>query len=124
MERNLDLVRQILLSVEADQGPMMYQSDSEVIEGFEAYSRQEFEHHLYLLIEAGFIDGKGQWTFGNTYYATWRSLTWMGHDYLASVRDEGVWAKVQEGLGPRMASCSLEVVQAFAVSVVKGSLGL
>jgi len=51
------------------------------------------------------------------------TLTWHGHEFLDSVRDEGVWSSIKVALKP-VGSASFEVVKSLAVAVLSSKLGL
>lgn len=54
----------------------------------------KINYHLNLLSNAGFI--KGEHFFGDgEYFWTQLELTWEGHEFLASIRNESVWDEVQ-----------------------------
>lgn len=97
MKRNMDLIRSLLLKLEAlDLSPgeiAMLDPDGEEL-GVEGAGPDEIEHHLYLIDEAGFIDTAGGGTLDGL---TFRKLTWEGYDFLDSVRDDRIWARTKQG---------------------------
>jgi hypothetical protein len=46
-------------------------------------------------------------------------LTWLGHDYLDAVRDEGIWHKTKKAVSETGGSATLEIVKALALGFVK-----
>lgn len=97
MRRDMDLIRELLLKLEAL--PMttgsvvhMMPDDDEIrVDGFDAGA---IEYHAKLLVEAGLIDsGTSRVMQGITF----RSLTWAGHDFLDAIRDPEIWAKTKKG---------------------------
>ena len=122
MKRNLSLIREILLSIESsetrDQPPDVN------IEGF---SEEEIDYNLDLLIQAHLINGTGYSSIDGTYYANIKGLTWHGHDFLDSVRNESVWAKTQEKAekgGHTITNLTFDVIKALASSIIKEQLGI
>lgn len=93
MKRDMDLVREILLRVEAD--PTLNGSRFVVFDTshFEGRSQQEIAYHIDLLFEADFV--KGLATLDAPAAAISR-LTWKGHEFLSDTRDPDIWAKVKE----------------------------
>lgn len=101
MKRDMDLIRELLLRLEAL--PMrpgaivhIYVDESDPEDSFlvEGFSADQAGHHLHLIWDAGLIDG------GNTrpmVGVNFRSLTWAGHDFLDSIRDPVVWDKTKKG---------------------------
>ncbi len=97
MRRDMDLIRELLLKLEAlPIGPgdifHMMPDDEEIrIDGFDAIA---IEYHAALLSEAGLIDpGPRPMMQGITFC----SLTWAGHDFLDAVRDPVIWTKTKKG---------------------------
>lgn len=74
MKRDADLVRDILLSVEADHSGIKSKvTDQDII-----------NHHLHLMIEGGLLSGneinEGQWQI--------YGLTWKGYELLELIRNQ------------------------------------
>ena len=82
MKRDMDLIRELLLKLEA--WPMERGDVVPVIpedKGFSSLGRSahEIEYHLNLLLERGLIDSPSQSNVG-IYF---RGITWEGHDFLS-----------------------------------------
>ena len=97
MTRDMDLIRQLLLKLEAFDHPpgtvfILSGHDEEV--AIEGYSADQIEYHLDLLREAGFVDSPGSQPMRGITFAR---LSWAGHDFLDSVRDPKIWAKTKAG---------------------------
>lgn len=97
MKRDMDLIRELLLKLEAipmRQGDVFHimPDDAEIrVEGFEPGA---IEYNARLLVDAGLIDpGTSRAMEGITF----RSLTWAGHDFLDAIRDPEIWAKTKKG---------------------------
>jgi len=52
-----------------------------------------------------------------------KGITWYGHEFLDSIRDEGVWNHTKKALKP-FGSASFEIVKNVAVAYVSSKLGL
>ena len=131
MRRDMTLVREVLLKVEAlnippgakfilrgDRGFDEDEADIRV-EGFEA---DDVDRHLRLLVEAGFLTGKvasdGIVTEG---------LSWAGCEFLDTVRSPEVWRKTEAAtskIGGVGIAVFAEVAKAVAKSLLKEKLGL
>jgi hypothetical protein len=116
MQRDMDLVRQMLLEIEALPPREVYHTSSSTIEA----DSQILDAHLGLLNDAGFVANYS----GARRGSMCTGLTWAGHEFLNNARSDTVWnaakAKVQEsGL-----SVSLTVMAALLETYVKGKLGL
>ncbi len=94
MKRDMDLVRDLLLQIEKfDQG---YGGDIEIEAG--DHESQVVAEHLRLLLEARLIEGDAvpddEYAFDHILPTR---LTWLGHDFLETVRDPEIWKKTKEG---------------------------
>jgi hypothetical protein len=96
VKRNMDLIRALLLKLEAMDLPVgsvshFHSHDEEV--QIEGYTPDEIEYHAKLLTEAGLIEpGRGAMEG-----FMFRSLTWAGHDFADSVRNSDIWEKTKKG---------------------------
>ena len=85
MKRDMELVKQILLSTEESQ------DDSIVLTNIAGYSRKEISAHIQLMQEEGLlvanleVDGSDAPSSGVTAYRIHR-LTWRGYELLDSMR--------------------------------------
>ena len=77
MKRDLRLVRKLLLFVE-ERGHRLFKGTIPI----EGYERDAVIHHLYLCVDAGFVE-LGAETIANRGPLV---LTWKGYDYLDQVR--------------------------------------
>ena len=92
----------------------------------EGFSGADVEYNLELLVNEGIVDGTGQVLGGSRYRAIVHGLTWRGHDFLDSVRDESVWVKVQDEAtkaGHNVASLAFGMVIEIGMSIIRRNLG-
>jgi len=120
MQRDIDLIREILLAVEKKESPKGWM-DLQI----EGYSKEQISYHVKLLKEAGYLEAKDLGTRDRDGY-DWRpiNLTWQGHDFLDAARDNRLWNKAKKHFGNKIASISFELLKAFLVSLGKQELGL
>ena len=78
-------------------------------------------HHVGLILDAGFVRAVFM-AAPSAYHVS--GLTWAGHDFLDSIRDESVWSAVKKKLTAVGGSASIDVLKALVTQVVKGKLGL
>ena len=91
MQRNLELIRELLLRVEAIE--KVRGTPDLKIDGF---SDTEVVYNLDLSIKAGLVDGNVViGADGHYYIAGLMALTWAGHDFLDSARDTTLWGKAK-----------------------------
>ena len=73
MKRDMNLVHKLLLFVQ-DKGSRLFSGPIQI----EGYERDQVIHHLYLVVDAGFVE-LGAETIANRGPLV---LTWKGYDYL------------------------------------------
>jgi len=91
----MDLVRLLLLKLES----MSDDAHSVSIldpAGFdlEGYSAEQVDYHLNLLVDANLVDQGGSGALSGYMF---KQLTWAGHDFLDSVRDDEIWRRARDG---------------------------
>ena len=102
MKRDMDLIRQLLLRIEAQRlgvggavDQVLSLSASKPPLRLEGEDPDDVHYNMRLLAEAGYLDmTRTQFTGGFNI----RGLTWAGHDFLDSVRDEEVWRRTKDGV--------------------------
>jgi len=93
MKRDMDLVRELLLySENATPG-----RNGWIVVSIPGRSQTETAYHLQLMTEAGLIQTQHVRTnSGHYWYPT--SITWSGHDFLETARNDTIWAKAKQKL--------------------------
>jgi hypothetical protein len=120
MERDMDLIRDLLLDMERGQKVFEVRSDSvsralgsEEI-GMSTEEADKLDHHFGLLQEKGLVEfrrsGGGAWTVTN--------ITWEGHDFIDSVRDPELWAQTKQGV-TKAGGFTFDVIKAVAKGLLK-----
>ncbi len=124
MTRDDDLIRTLMLVLEQASD---YVNDSLAVEG---YSRDQVAYHLGLIVRAGYAEGP-QPRYSSTgsdptipMAVVVSRLSPAGHDFIASLRDDTVWAKVKERLAKVGGSASLEIIGQVGTAITKQMLGL
>lgn len=87
MQRNMDLVRTILLRMEADPSG---RAPREL--GIVSHSPEEIGYHAHIMAQEGLIEGidiTSRTSTGPELLPT--KLTWKGHEFLDLARDQGRW---------------------------------
>lgn len=100
MKRDMDLIRELLLKLEALPVPTagMVVVDAAKV-GVEGYTAAQIDYHLSLLEQARFIHAGGLDIgmsgpgFGPG--VGFCSLTWAGHDFLDAMRSPDVWDRTR-----------------------------
>lgn len=109
MRRDFEMIRELLLEVEAAPGPY------EVISLNDEASRTLF-HNIVLLTDAGYLDS-------NDSNSTTRQLkkqmvlTWRGHELLNAIRDDDTWALLKTRLPIEAGTVPFHIVEQYAYFV-------
>ncbi len=111
MKRDPDLIREILLAVEAsDKGELLK------LPPMPGHTPEAVHFHVRLLLEAGLL----QTAMPNrTPKQDWivLRLSWFGYDFLDHVRDPKIWRVTKAGAG-KIGSWSLETLSALAKGAI------
>lgn len=124
MKRDPELIREILLRVEAL--PIGHFLSNIEIDG---YSPDVIGEHVRLLQEVGFIDA--QVSRGNSQmgvmivvdYAINRLLN-DGHDFIENAKSDTVWKKAREQVAEKTGDISLTVLKAVLAKTAMQAFGL
>ena len=116
MKRDMDLIREILLGIEAAQvkpGAFLgFRGDKPIISG---YDPADCLYNLRLAIDEGLVESNqdhGGLLVGVT------GLTWKGHDFLDQVRDPEIWRITKEG-AKEAGGFSFDLLAALAKGFLK-----
>jgi hypothetical protein len=116
MKRNMDLIRLLLLRSEGDEAARV---------ACEQFSLEERGYHVQLLIDAKLIEGEAiRGPEGHFIGAVVARLTWAGHDFLESVRDDTLWAKAKKYVLKPGVSWSFDLLKEWAKHEAKLKLGM
>lgn len=120
IKRNLDLIRALLLWVEANcDGVRLFTSTGVKIQGYEL---REINFHLMLLQDCGYIDRQYDRKLGRTKFVHFCRMTSQGCDYLDSVRDDSIWDRTKAKLTTVGESAALDTIKAVAAKVAISSI--
>jgi hypothetical protein len=120
MKRDMDLMRKMLLAVEAS--PFGYAPQPLTIEG---YTADQIGYHAYLLIDAGLASGSDMTNTAST-GPTSRiiKLTWEGHEFLDASRTPMIWEEVWGQMKEHgLASTSTKLLLKMLDKVARKKLG-
>jgi hypothetical protein len=117
MKRDLDLVRQLLLQIEAlPAGPPAQYRTSEIEDPV-------LLAHFELVIAAGLVNGKialSQGARGDVISIS--GLTWEGHEWIEMVRSQAVWNETKSTLLARGGALTYELTKAAAGKILRSRL--
>ena len=119
MKRDFDLIRSILRDVEEI-------APNDYLNGFtfDGADQLVIEAHVALLLEAGFLDGKSlPVSSGRVPYRV-TGLTWEGHDFLDSMKDQSIWDKAKKNVLAPAGGVAFSVLKEWLLAEAKRRLGL
>ncbi|WP_438316108.1 DUF2513 domain-containing protein [Sporosarcina sp. FA9] len=109
MKRDMELIRQLLFLVES-------QVDKKELRLPSSIDRNQAVYHLELLEQAGYAKNNIKYADDIPMWI-YSSITWGGHEFLDTIRNETVWAKVKEVVKENGGSVSMEVLKTLAIKV-------
>lgn len=122
MRRDLDLVRKILMYYEEKDVDGM----DRTIE-MEGYSESLINYHLLLMDEAGLLRCErsiSSSTPSRVIKVYPFSLTWSGHEFLSSAKNEGLWGKAKSLSLDKAGILSFDIMKDLLISLAKEKLGM
>lgn len=124
MKRDLNLLRAILLKVEAHDRPTLPPHELTI----QSHDEALVAYHAALLVEAGFLsDGGIQATGFGLYCTEGFRLTMTGYDFLETIRDPDVWSRTKSAasnIGGASLELLWEIAKEVAKEAVKAGFGL
>ena len=94
MKRDIGLARTMLFAIEKDEKAT---DCGFICLNIDGYSEEKVSYHVNLLYEAGLIDTVGLSSL-TSYRWEPKRLTWQGHEFLDSARNDNLWGKTKERL--------------------------
>lgn len=105
MKRNMDLVRDLLLTIEDDDKRRL-----------EQYPYDLQARHFLIVRDAGLAMGAVSGDDSNPgRYMPFR-LTWQGHEFLQLMREDSLWKRAKETIMKEGVSWTFEILKAWAVA--------
>lgn len=113
MQRNWDLIRDILLKTESLQNNEDLKAGDLV-----GYNADEVRSHFALLGKAGYVELIDVSVLaGKSYILT--GLTWAGHDFLDKIKDDTIWRKTVSLVKSKGVELSFDTIKVAVGVVVK-----
>lgn len=113
MKRNWDVVREILLLIEE-----IKPTDHLSLRCFTEDRHYEISYHVKMLGEAGLLTVEFSQELSDrpkNFYAS--ELTWVGHEFLDSVREKNTWNKVKALIKEKGGVMTFDVIKTAATTV-------
>lgn len=120
MRLNQECIRSVLLTLEEINTPSRPTMLNELINAPELsdYTENDVIYTVQALNSANFINTTSLRTFDGIDYMI-NSITWQGHQFLDTIRDEKVWRDTKKIAKP-FASASLDILSKIATEVMTG----
>lgn len=116
MKRDLDLIREVLLGIEANAtGKVAPVPVLGLNFSISEHTTEEIAYHVTMLIDGGYVRGKQS---ALQTHPLVEGLTMKGHDYLDAIRDPVIWGKTKEG-AKKAGGFTLELLGELAKGLVK-----
>lgn len=117
MKRDMNLIRGMLLEIEAAPIGSVYETDASSLEA----DGETLAAHLLLMDQAGFLIGYAREADGN---AQCDGLTWQGHEFLNAARSDRVWRRAKQTLREQGLCISADVLKSLLSQTAARMLGL
>jgi len=101
MKRDYDYLRKLMFEIEEDEAPLY-------VFAFTMGASQEEQkkyHHIDLLCDVGYLKQVNEHVY---------RLTSVGHDFIESVRDGGIWKKTKAAVIETGGNATIELVKQIA----------
>lgn len=118
MQRDMDLIRALILKLEAlpmRPGGIVHITAADEEVAIPGKTIEEIDYHLSQIENSGYIDTGGVNPMEGIGF---RCLTGAGHDFADSVRDDAIWREAKEG-AKKAGGFSLELLGALAKGLLK-----
>ena len=120
MKRDMDLIRDLLLSLEAGDEGVGSLLDVES----KGYTKEQIGYHSWLLVDAGLALGVDATHLGSVFREVHlTSLTWSGHEFLDAARDDTRWQQAKMMMNKAGAFALPALMKVLIDLAVKGALG-
>ena len=120
MQRDMDLIRQILFKLEAHVGGFAPETIS-----VDGYTSEQIGYHIWLLGQSGMMTTVEMTVHGDhSPQASAISLTWDGHDFIDAARSDTRWSKAMEMAKKIGGPLSIAVLKPLLESLWKAQLGV
>ena len=131
MKLNYDCIRTLLIVLEENLEynnslamPSLMLANLLDIDEIKTYSKEDIVYSSKMLIEAGYIEARiigSDTIIGSIVYY---DVTFEGHKYIDSIRDNKVWNKVKDKIKGQTSSITFDIIAEVAKAVILGFIGL
>lgn len=125
MKLNHDLMREMLLIVEEEKkfGESINSFEFDKHKIFKKYSREDVIYTLLKLNEGKYVDFTISMGDGIIMFYQIGNLTYEGHKFLDTIRDDNIWKDVKEETS-KLKSVPIELLSQIASKIIMSNLGM
>lgn len=120
MRRDMDLIRRLLLMMEAGDLPRNKGRTGPL----DKWSEEEVHYHLWLLWKGGHITGASAATAGTPHWIVPGYITPEGHDLLDAMRDDRLWNRAREAIAEQGGAFTVGLLKELLIGLIRGTWGL
>ena len=114
MKRDMEIIRKVLLAIE-EQYVDVSIDDLEV----DGVDMKTVAYHCKILYDGGYIsEYNAQFADDELYFFGVGSLTWEGHEFLDSIRDDKIWSNVKSTITKKGLPMVIDVVKDVAAAII------
>lgn len=119
MKRDLNLVREILLAVEASDADPYDMMELQI----EGHTKCEIAYHVMMMHEAELITATDVSSIGTNHFH-WkpRHIRWAGHEFLDAARNDSIWKKATNMVAEKTGGASLDLLIEVLTGMAKEQL--
>lgn len=115
MQRDMELIRKILFTIE-DKYIDTWMSSSEI--QIDGYDMKTIGYHCAILHDAGLVSNyKGQYGDNELQFFGVGRLTWCGHELLDKIKSDTVWNKTKDTIQKKGIPFVLDAVKEIATAI-------
>lgn len=121
MKRDFELIRKIVLTIEASPSGAAPHPIS-----VDIYTAAQIGYHTYLLIDAGYATGDVDTSLGSNErpQALISNLTWAGHEFADAAHDNSRWQHAPVLVKEKTGTITFKLLKQLRAALMKGTLGL
>jgi Hypothetical protein (DUF2513) len=122
MKRDMELIRELLLAIEANVKNTTFPASQLNLES--TWAEDNVYYHLELMTDAGFVEAETVKSQQRIHDVLIKRMTWEGHEFLDSARNESIWKETMGLVQQKGGSVAIGVLTQLLTSVAKQHFGL
>jgi hypothetical protein len=122
MKRDMELIRELLLAIEAVKKDTSFPASDLNLES--DWATEDVYYNLQLMADAGFIDAQPVKSFQGIHNVLIKRMTYEGHEFLDNARNESIWKEAMGLVQQKGGSVAIGILTQLLTSVAKQHFGL